>query len=104
MVFEGKPGLAPLVDAGKVRIIGLASKEPSEVFPQLEPIATNLPGFNAVALFGIMASAGTPDDIIRRLDNEINRVLSDTQIKEQLIKFGFQPRAISSHSTNGIAS
>lgn len=92
MMLDTHLGLLPLVQANKVRIIGIASERPSQVFPNLEPIGRQLPGFRFSAWFGVLAPAGTPADVLARLNDAFNRSLNDPAIRERLIARGFEPR------------
>ena len=76
--FVFDPGIAiEHVKAGKLRAIAIGSPQRS---PQLPDVPTleelGLAGFDADAIFGIFAPAGTPADIIMRLNTEINRALA----------------------------
>ncbi len=95
MVLDSALPLQPHVQAGRVRILGIASEEPSAVFPQYEPVGKLLPGFEATAWFGLVVPAGTPAAAFTLLNAEVNRLLADPDIRKQLIDRGFEPRALS---------
>ncbi|GLC91809.1 hypothetical protein Tamer19_12170 [Cupriavidus sp. TA19] len=92
MMMDTHLGLLPLVQANKVRILGVASERPSDAFPHLEPIGKLLPGFQFSAWFGILAPAGTRAEIVGLLNEALNSSLRDPVIREQLINRGFEPR------------
>ena len=81
----------PLVQAGKLRALGLSGPERSAVAPDIPTIAEQgYPGFNAVAWFGLLAPAGTPDAIVRKVHADMVKVLADPGIREKLTQRGFQ--------------
>ncbi len=92
MMLDTHLGLAPLVQANKIRILGVASERPSLAFPSLAPIGRQLPGFEFSAWFGVLAPAGTPSDVLTRLNEAFNHSLRDPAIRDQLIARGFEPR------------
>ena len=92
MLLDSQLALQGAQQSGRIRIIGVASEKPSAVFPDLEPMGRQLPGFEATAWFGIMAPAGTPAAAIERLNVEINRALSDPEVRQQLLSRGFEPQ------------
>ncbi|MFU2050725.1 Bug family tripartite tricarboxylate transporter substrate binding protein [Bordetella hinzii] len=71
----------PLIQAGKVRALGVSSLSRSEAAPQVPAIAETLPGFEAVPVNYITAPAGTPPAIIERLNTSLNSVLRDPAVK-----------------------
>ncbi len=92
MMLDTHLGLLPLAQANKVKIIGVASERSSTAFPKIEPIGRQLPGFNFSAWFGILAPAGTPPEVLERLNGAFNRSLNDPIIRDKLISRGFEPQ------------
>jgi len=92
MMLDTHLGLAPLVQAKKIRILGVASERSSLAFPELEPIGRQLPGFKSSAWFGVLAPAGTPSHILAKLNIAFNASLKDPAIRDRLIARGFEPR------------
>jgi tripartite-type tricarboxylate transporter receptor subunit TctC len=81
----------PLVQAGKLRALGLSGLERSAIAPDIPTVAEQgYPGFNAVAWFGLLAPAGTPDAIIRRVHADTVKVLADSEIRGKLTQRGFE--------------
>lgn len=92
MMMDTHLGFLSLVQANKIRILGVASERPSAAFPDLEPIGKLLPGFQFSAWFGILAPAGTPSEIVGLINKALNSSLQNPEIRDQLIKRGFDPR------------
>lgn len=81
----------PLVQAGKLRALGLSGLERSPIAPDIPTVAEQgYPGFNAVAWFGLLAPAGTPDAIVRKIYADTASVLADNEIRGKLTQRGFQ--------------
>lgn len=62
---------ATLYKAGKVRYLGVATEGPTEAVPGVQPIAELVPGFKSSAWFGVLAPAGTPPDVVAKLNAAI---------------------------------
>jgi tripartite-type tricarboxylate transporter receptor subunit TctC len=95
--FLFDPGIAiEHVKAGKLRAIAIGSPQRS---PQLADVPTleelGLAGFDADAVFGVYAPAGTPRDIVLRLNTEINRALATAALKERIMAVGNMPAPMS---------
>ncbi|UPK01356.1 tripartite tricarboxylate transporter substrate binding protein [Bradyrhizobium sp. 170] len=95
--FLFDPGIAiEHVKAGKLRAIAIGSPQRS---PQLPDVPTlqelGLTGFDADAIFGVYAPAGTPREVIMRLNTEINRALATAALKERIMTVGNVPAAMS---------
>ncbi len=93
IMLIGLPTVMPHVAAGRVVPLGVASLAPSSLAPNIVTIAhsAGLPGFEVSNWLGIVAPAGTPRDIIDKLNAEIVHILSIPAVKDQLIKGGFEP-------------
>ena len=81
----------PLIQAGKVRALGFSGLERPAVASDLLTIAEQgYPGFNATAWFGLLAPAGTPDSIVRKVHADVMKVLNNADIRSTLTQRGFQ--------------
>ncbi len=66
----------PHVKAGKLRALAVTSRARSALMPDLPTVAeAGVPGYEATVWYGIVAPAGTPNDIVRRLNEEVNKAL-----------------------------
>lgn len=89
--FSNITNALPLVRAGKVRALGVSGVERSPAAPDIPTIAEQgFPGFNAVAWFGFVAPAGTPDAIVRKIHADVSKVLAEPEIKKMLTDRGVQ--------------
>ena len=88
--FSGMPTVFTLIKGGKLKLIGIASPARSPLFPEVPTIAeTGLPGFEFRSWFAITAPAGTPRDLISRLNAEIVKACADPGVREKLVAQGF---------------
>ena len=95
--FLFDPGIAiEHVKARKLRAIAIGSPQRSPQLPEVPTLAElGLAGFDADAIFGVYAPAGTPRDIVARLNSEINRALATVALKERIMAVGNIPAAMS---------
>src|SRR6476659_7303163 len=81
------------VDAGKLRMIGVGSDRRSGEFPDVPTISeSGVPGFEAKSWFGLVAPAGTPPEIIKKINEDVTKVISDPAFTRQyLVAQGLVP-------------
>jgi tripartite-type tricarboxylate transporter receptor subunit TctC len=79
------------VKAGKLRALGVTSAKRSGALPGIPAVGEVVPGYEAVVWDGIGAPAHTPTDIIERLNNEINAVLSEPAMRARFASLGAEP-------------
>ena len=82
----------PHIKSGRLRGIAVTSSKRLPSLPDLPTVAETLPGFEAVSWGGVMAPAGTPPEIIARLNAEINRILKMPDVAEKLQALGCRNR------------
>jgi tripartite-type tricarboxylate transporter receptor subunit TctC len=88
--FSGMPTVYTLIKGGKMNLIGVASPARSPLFPEVPTIAeSGLPGFEFRSWFAITAPAGTPKDIVARLNAEVAKAVADPGTRDKLIAQGF---------------
>ena len=79
----------PHIKAGTLKVLAVSSAKRTGASPELPTIAeSGLPGFETSVWFGLLAPAGTPRDIIERLNREANRALADPAVKTQFAAQG----------------
>ena len=87
--------LDPQIKAGKVRALAVTTERRSRTMPELPAIGELVPGFAVDGWSGMWAPAGTPKEIIARLNQSVARVLKLPEVQERLRGFGAEP----AHST-----
>jgi tripartite-type tricarboxylate transporter receptor subunit TctC len=88
LLISSGPSLLPMVRAGKLRAIGITSLKPSPIAPDLTPMATAVPGYEFELWWGLLAPAGTPKEIVARLNGAVNKALADPAIAANFLKEG----------------
>ena len=83
--------LIDFIRAGKLRALGVTGSSPSELLPGVPTVASVVPGFEASQWVGLGAPAGTPPDIIARLNAAIEAALADASFRQRLIDLGGAP-------------
>jgi tripartite-type tricarboxylate transporter receptor subunit TctC len=72
--------------AGQLRILGVGSNERLAAFPEIPTIAeSGLPGYEAVSWFALFAPAGTPRDVVNKVNADVQRVLADADFREKFL-------------------
>ncbi|CAN5227044.1 tripartite tricarboxylate transporter substrate binding protein [soil metagenome] len=82
------------VASGKLKLLGVSTANRQPFVPDLPPIASTLPGFEAVAWWGLLAPAGTPADVIERLNAEYTASWKNAENHDRLVKRGWEPGAM----------
>ncbi|MBR0965269.1 tripartite tricarboxylate transporter substrate binding protein [Bradyrhizobium diazoefficiens] len=96
-MFDNVTSSFELVRAGKLRALGVTTRERSEILPDVPPIAETLPGYETSSFYGVGAPHETPREIVDLLNREIDTALSDAEIKARVAELG----AIPLHGTAG---
>jgi tripartite-type tricarboxylate transporter receptor subunit TctC len=78
-----------------MKLLAVLSKVRIAQFPGAATAAETVPGFEAKTWFGLLAPAGTPKEIIARLNREVVSALNDATVKGQLVSRGFDIAASS---------
>jgi tripartite-type tricarboxylate transporter receptor subunit TctC len=88
VTFENPMASIEFIRAGKLRALAVTTATRSEVLPDLPTVGDFVPGYEASAWYGIGAPRGTPDEIINKLNKEINTILTDPKSKARLADLG----------------
>jgi tripartite-type tricarboxylate transporter receptor subunit TctC len=91
VMFDNVTSSAPLARDGKVRALGVTTRQRSVSLPDVPPIDDSLPGYETSSFYGVGAPRGTPSEIVDLLNREINLALGDPQIKQQFDDLGAIP-------------
>ena len=96
MMIDAVTTMAPNVEAGQVRALGVSGQSRSSVLPNVPTIAeAGVPGYEATIWLGFMAPKGTPEAIVQKLNAEIQKVLKRDDIKQDWAKQGATPLLMS---------
>jgi tripartite-type tricarboxylate transporter receptor subunit TctC len=91
VIFDNMPSIIGHIGPGGLRALAVTTAARSPELPDVPTVAETVPGYEASALFGMGAPKNTPPEIIAKLNQEINAVLAEPEIKKRLIELGGEP-------------
>ena len=86
LMFDNLGASLPLVEAGNLKLLAVASPRRLPSLPEVPVIAETLPGFEAVAWYAIVAPPGTPKSIIEKINADVNEALRQPELQDRLKK------------------
>jgi tripartite-type tricarboxylate transporter receptor subunit TctC len=92
LAMVGTPSALPYIKSGKLTAIGVTSLQRSANAPEVPTLAESLPGYEVELVYSIVAPAGTPRDVVAKLNAEIIKVLAAPDTRERLAGQGFEVR------------
>jgi tripartite-type tricarboxylate transporter receptor subunit TctC len=93
VLFNGMLATYPSVKGGRLKGLAISGAKRVASAPELPTVAETLPGFETGSYQGLLAAAGTPRDIVLKLNAEITRILNTPEMKDMLAKQGTEVRA-----------
>jgi tripartite-type tricarboxylate transporter receptor subunit TctC len=97
VMFDNTPNVLPHVRAGKLKAIAVSSKKRSSLAPEVPTVdEAGVPGYDVTVWFGILAPAGTPKEIVARLNAEMVKIMRSPEITDRFNKAGVDVVASSS--------
>jgi len=91
MVFDNVVTAQPQARAGRLRMLGVTTLKRWPGAPEVPSISESLPGFEVNSWYGVLAPAGTPREIVQRLNAEIGRTLQAPDARKRLFSIGAEP-------------
>ncbi len=92
MMFDTVAAIAGQIKGGNVRALAVTTAKRSGVFPDLPTMAeAGLKGYETSTWGGLLAPAGTPKDVVARLNAEANKALASPDVREKLAAAGIEP-------------
>lgn len=91
IIFSPLLPALPYIDAGRLRAIAVSGSERLKSRPELVAVSETIPGYRAMSWDGILAPAGTPKDIIARLNAAYRKVLEIPEIRQTFAKQAMEP-------------
>jgi tripartite-type tricarboxylate transporter receptor subunit TctC len=95
MSFSSLAAALPLMQAGKIRAVAVTSRERMPQLPDVAPLSEGAPGLAGYELlnwFAMFGTAGTPPEIVERLNGIVNAALKDPAIADKLLPQGIVPK------------
>ena len=91
VMFAGTPGALPHVKAGRLRALAIASGQRSPAAPEIPTVEeSGVPGFHYAAWVGYLAPAGTPRELIAKLNADIIKAINAPDVRDKLAAVGFE--------------
>jgi tripartite-type tricarboxylate transporter receptor subunit TctC len=91
VMFDALSSPIGYIRAGKVRALAVTTATRSPILPDVPTVGEFVPGYEAITWFGLGAPKSTPEEIIDKLNKEINTSLADPKIKEHVAELGAEP-------------
>jgi tripartite-type tricarboxylate transporter receptor subunit TctC len=91
MMFDNLGVSLPLVQAGKLKLIAVASPKRMTSLPEVPTVAETLPGFESAAWFAIVAPPNTPAAVVDKINADVNEALRDPEILKRLAGLSAEP-------------
>jgi tripartite-type tricarboxylate transporter receptor subunit TctC len=93
VMFDNAPNVLPQVRAGRLRALAQSGLTRSAIAPDLPTVAeAGVPGYEVVVWFGLVAPAGTPREIVQKLNAEVLKILAMPDVRERFLAQGVEPR------------
>ena len=87
--FEAMIPAIPHIKAGKLRALAVTGAERSPLLPDVPTVAeAGVPGFESTAWYGVVVPAGTPPDVVKRLNAEFAKILTQPDVKQRITELG----------------
>ncbi|MGA7788564.1 MAG: tripartite tricarboxylate transporter substrate binding protein [Xanthobacteraceae bacterium] len=99
MIIEGYSGIIGAVNAGQVKLIGVASPQRLPDFPDLPTVAETIPDFSAAGWLILAAPVGTPAAIVNKVSADLVKVVNDPDVRKKLSATGSYPHAMTPEQT-----
>ncbi|OZI48698.1 tripartite tricarboxylate transporter substrate binding protein [Bordetella genomosp. 4] len=94
VMFDTVPSALPHIRAGKTRALAVTTAKRSSALPDVPTLQeSGLDGFDVGTWMGLVAPAGTPTEIVQRLNQELVAVVNDPDVQKQLLNQGIEPDA-----------
>ena len=91
LMFDNMPSALPMAKEGKIRALAQTTATRSAAAPDVPTVAETVPGFEATTWFAMFAPAGTPRDVVMRLNAEVQRVFKLPDVVDKLKALGLEP-------------
>jgi tripartite-type tricarboxylate transporter receptor subunit TctC len=91
VMFDNTPNVLPHVKAGKLKALAVSSKKHTPQAPEIPSVdESGVPGYDVGVWFGVLTVAGTPPEIVNRLNADMVKILTSAEIRERFAKQGVE--------------
>lgn len=87
----GSAPVLPFVESGQIKALGISSPENGALLPDVPPIANDLPGFEVRSWLGVVAPAGTPEDVTAKIEEMFANAMADETLQQRMTSLGTDP-------------
>ena len=91
LMFDNMPSALPMAKEGKIRALAQTTATRSQAAPDVPTVAETVPGFEATTWFAMFAPAGTPRELVARINAEMQRVFKLPDVLDKLKTLGLEP-------------
>lgn len=91
LLFDVLFSSMPFVRDGRLKVIALSSAKRAVANPEIPLIAETVPGFTAMSIIGVVAPAGVPRDLLRRIGADIGQAVRSPDLSARMASFGMEP-------------
>ena len=92
VMFDTAPSAMPHFKSGKTRALAVTTAKRSTALPDIPTLAeAGVPGFDIGTWYGLMAPQGTPAAVITKINTEVNKIMTDPEVRQQLQSQGIEP-------------
>ncbi len=92
VMFDNAPNVLPQVKAGRLRALATSGAQRTSRAPELPTVAeAGVPGYELMVWFGLVAPAGTPREIVQKLNAEVTKILAMPDVRERFLAQGVEP-------------
>lgn len=96
LMFAPTQTAMPQIQSGRVKAIGVTGSKPVDALPSVPPITSSgLAGYEAVGWFGLLAHASTPPELVKKLHDDIQRVMAMPEVRKAMHDKGAEPGNLS---------
>lgn len=100
IMFEGIAGVSGAMKSGSIKVIAIAAEKRVQDYPDLPTVSETLPGFESKGWLALMAPAGTPNVIVKKINADLRIVLDQAEVKLKFAVIGTYPHALSPTETS----
>jgi len=108
IMFDNLPSSSAHIKSGKLRALGVTTAKRASSFPDIPAIAEAIPGYETYTWNALFAPAGTPPEVVAKLNAAANKALQDPKVQARLADFsatpvGSTPEQLGTHVKNELA-
>ena len=92
VMFDNLPNVIQHVKGGRMKALAVSGSKRSPLAPEVPTVGETVPGFDVTVWFGILAPAGTPREIVQRLNAESTKIINSPEVTDRFVKQGVEPR------------